>query len=240
MQNFGCSDWACVEANFKEGGRYSSMWGWLDILRVGEDGDTVNVDSYAQMSGQQVHVSGSGQLITKDGHISVVNVTVGGNIVATFDEISDNAFAQFALTYSWQQNHVGLYRAEAFVTRYDVRAGNDCVHHDCVAQTLDGVSATSSSIAAVCAFTGFEPCAVVAGGVSTISGGVGVLWTGYNVYRGQATWTDLGVNVATAGIGYKYGLAGKGTIGVAASVDQLYYDTRIAPGCPNGIWIGPC
>ena len=39
MQHLGCSDWACVEANFQEGGRYSGLWGWLDTLTIGEDGN---------------------------------------------------------------------------------------------------------------------------------------------------------------------------------------------------------
>ncbi|MBI1294010.1 hypothetical protein GC175_03495, partial [bacterium] len=37
MQHFGCSDWACVEANF-DGGAYNGLWGWLHMLQMAEDG----------------------------------------------------------------------------------------------------------------------------------------------------------------------------------------------------------
>jgi RHS repeat-associated protein len=41
MQHFGCTDWACVEAYFQEGGAYAGLWGWLYILQMAQNGDAV-------------------------------------------------------------------------------------------------------------------------------------------------------------------------------------------------------
>jgi hypothetical protein len=41
MINYGCENWACVEAIFQEGGPNAGLWGWLYILQQAQDGDTV-------------------------------------------------------------------------------------------------------------------------------------------------------------------------------------------------------
>jgi hypothetical protein len=41
MTNYGCENWACIEALFQEGGAYAGLWGWLYILQQAQDGDTV-------------------------------------------------------------------------------------------------------------------------------------------------------------------------------------------------------
>jgi len=56
MKHFGCSDWACVEGHFGEGGSHAGMWGWLHILQQARNGDSIlargiSADSYSEMAG---------------------------------------------------------------------------------------------------------------------------------------------------------------------------------------------
>jgi RHS repeat-associated protein len=73
MEAFGVSSWEEVLAFFKKGsGEYlENRWGWLEILRRGEDGDVIFSnpweqvsDSYAQL--YQLHRNDEGQILVGD------------------------------------------------------------------------------------------------------------------------------------------------------------------------------
>jgi hypothetical protein len=173
-------------------------------------------------SGQQVQVNATGQFMLKGGQIMVGNVAVTGNVQGRYAELADSAFAQFAQTYSWENDHVGLYRSGALVGRSDMQAGADCLQHDCVTSTLDAVSTASATVAAVCAFAAQPECAGPAGVVSAVSSGLGMGWTAYQATKGNATEADLAMSTATLTIGVAR--RANPYVAVGASVVQYGWD----------------
>ncbi len=67
FEHFNCSDWACVESHFNEGGSYTGLWGWLATLMAAEDGDSVTAWSATESLNQEVQ----GRFVTRNGKIMV-------------------------------------------------------------------------------------------------------------------------------------------------------------------------
>jgi hypothetical protein len=117
MTHFGCETWQCVEANFREGGAYAGLWGWLDVLKGAEDGDYIRTVALYDRYGAEV----TGQFATVDGKIIVnyptvqVGEIVGGTIRAPASKyagsFSDLDFARTVLIGGGDPSHQGYYLA---------------------------------------------------------------------------------------------------------------------------------
>jgi hypothetical protein len=223
MDNFGCDDWSCVESHFQKGGSHQGLWGWLDILRFAEDGDSVSVDTYATLgSGQQVNVNGAGQFTVRNGKITVTNVSFSGNLQISYAELSDRDFAAFAMAYGGENQHSSMYRSSTYATPYN-HASTDCVHNDCVTQGLDGISTSASAVAVGCGLAGIAPCTVVAGGISTGASLIGTARTAYQALNAQATEIDVAVAATTFAL--SIGRKNNPLVGLGGSLFQWAWDT---------------
>lgn len=85
----------------------------------------------------------------------------------------------------------------------------------CIVGALDGISTISAGVATVCA-----PCAIPAGGVSLLAGGIGAGITFHNVLYSGAPERDLIVTTVTLTIGAK----SIPSVGLLASAFQWWYD----------------
>ena len=95
MLNYGCENWACVEAIFQQGGPNAGLWGWLYILQQAQDGDTV-VATMINQAGNHSMVGVFGR--DGQGKIFVTGTDyldpTGGMPFSAM--ISENGFATFA------------------------------------------------------------------------------------------------------------------------------------------------
>lgn len=241
--HFGCQDWACVEANFQNGGAYAGLWGWLAVLRNAEDGDAVAAQVFygdnnaATVTGKFVTVQGKIMVDQPSLQIGVVN---NGQIIGAASQYNgmwpELAFALTALIGAGAStgSHTALYTGRQGTNSYDRPLYPDCNHHDCTIQSLDAVSTGASAVAVGCAVTGLAPCVPIAGGISTLSGIIGTGITAIRVTQNQASGVDLTVSIATTIGGAVWGARGKAGVGLAFSVEQWLYDTPTYVPLPGG------
>ncbi|MCE7979970.1 MAG: RHS repeat-associated core domain-containing protein [Caldilinea sp. CFX5] len=226
MQHFGCDTWGCVEANFNEGGSLDGAWGWLNVLQAAQDGDTVASTMLTQLEGQAGSTNTSLLGTIRRGENGRIGVQLTTFVGADYSQsaldgtLDGDAFAQFA-----KAGDVGMYGVKGGVT-YMHNAQAVCyTWMQCSTQTLDAVSTGSSAVAALCLGTGVgAPCAGAAGMVSTATGAAGTVLTGISAYQGEASALDVGVGIVTTITGGAGGTVGKGSVGVASSLFQWWWD----------------
>ena len=135
MKHFNCSDWACVEGHFGEGGSHTGMWGWLYILQEAQNGDSITTESIASgaLGSQHSFLSGT----FSQGADGIINV-LGNNFVGPNTQshafnalMPETAFANFAVnangygTYTLQGTNGSQYADSATVhLRTKLQPGN--------------------------------------------------------------------------------------------------------------------
>ncbi len=111
MKHFGCSDWACVESHFGEGGSHAGMWGWLYTLQQAVDGDSVTATMmFAQGNGSGASTSLTGQFQKASNGKININITDFANLSgrSTLSGVLPEAgMAQFAANGT-----VGMYELQ--------------------------------------------------------------------------------------------------------------------------------
>lgn len=86
MQHFGCSDWACVEGFFQDGGSYAGMWGWLYMLQMAQDGFQVEATTFF----------GGGRSTLTGKFSRSASGSIGVQLSAVNDWQTDAAMSEFA------------------------------------------------------------------------------------------------------------------------------------------------
>jgi hypothetical protein len=206
MQHFGCSDWACVEGFFNDGGSYAGMWGWLYMLQMAEDGWSVQ-STKVTGNGQQYTVWGQFQR-NIEGRINILAKGIRGpGLNHTFDAfLPESDFARYSQGASFGYYQVSGSSGERYVKSVNQQT-LDCRRTDCTGRALNAVSTGSSLVAAGCAYFLVAPCVTVASGVSLTSGIIATVRTAGNAYSlgDDATavdMIDIGISTATTAAGY--------------------------------------
>jgi RHS repeat-associated protein len=189
MQHFGCSDWACVEGFFNDGGSYAGMWGWLYMLQMAEDGWSV----------ESTKVTGNGQYTVwgqfqrnAEGRINILAKGIRGpGLNHTFDALlSESDFAQYPQGASFGYYQVSGSSGERYVKSVNQQTLN-CRRTDCTGRALNAVSTGSSFVAAGCAYFGAVPCVAVATRVGAASGTFATLRAVFKAADTDATAVDV-------------------------------------------------
>ncbi|MEZ4641102.1 MAG: hypothetical protein R2856_40110, partial [Caldilineaceae bacterium] len=171
--HFDCSDWACVESHFKDGGSHAGLWGWLATLIAAEDGDSVTAWSATASLNQKW----LGRFVTRNGNIMVTpsQVYMSSPSWASPVHIGDFTGASDLSELEFAGRGVGV--AGAYTSSrgpaiaYD-QQHVDCRHTDCTGRALNAISTGSAAVAAICAasIVGNAGCTQTALTVSSITG----------------------------------------------------------------------
>ncbi|MCB9139748.1 MAG: RHS repeat-associated core domain-containing protein [Caldilineaceae bacterium] len=202
--HFNCTDWACVEAHFLQGGSHEGRWGWLDILRRAENGDLAEVTAFSANDAE--YARATGRFATINGQIVVEDVTwdiFDGrslNEVVLGDNMPEKGFASLAFAnLNGKTAHRAIYGMNHDYSTPRQQRAVDCDHYDCATRMLNAISTGSAGVAAACAtsLVGNAGCSEIAGAVSLGSSGVSTLRTAWMAYNGDATTADLTVSTMT-------------------------------------------
>ncbi|MCA9368511.1 RHS repeat-associated core domain-containing protein, partial [Candidatus Kaiserbacteria bacterium] len=204
--HFNCTDWACVEAHFLQGGSHEGRWGWLDILRRAENGDLAEVTAFSANDAE--YARATGRFATINGQIVVEDVTwdiFDGrslNEVVLGDNMPEQGFASLAFAnLNGKTAHRAIYGMNHDYSTPRQQRAVDCDHYDCATRMLNAISTGSAGVAAACAtsLVGNAGCSEIAGAVSLGSSGVSTLRTAWMAYNDHATTADLAVSTITTG-----------------------------------------
>jgi len=223
MQHFGCEDWACVESNFQDDGAYAGMWGWLYILQKAVDGDLITAMQHAGSNGWSTW-TGMFQR-SENGRIGIIPFELKTDTeifsYSSSDPVDNRPFALYGATgdmgfYALNSGQIGTTPSEHPV---------DCTTLDCVAVTIDVVSAGGAALQVASPMCGpYAPGCYGAGRtISFAATGASVVWTSYKSLIGETSSLDIGISAGTT-VG---SLSQDPRISLVASLIQLGRDLAI-------------
>ena len=218
QQHFGVESFDELATIFGEGGEHEGLWGWYDILRAANDGDTVtawNPHAMTPISGVFGRDASGSILINMGGQ-----QIVGAAAFANYGGYSKGANAAgWGLEYgAYASNSPGfashMMKPAMSGSQFGADARSGCRVWDCKALYYDTMSLGGS-------FIGDTPTPItVVGGkaLDLAATGAGLAYTREQYLKGNATKADLTVNSVTA-----VGSVIPG-IGEAVGIVQLAWD----------------
>ena len=221
MQHFGCEDWACVESNFQDDGAYAGMWGWLYILQKAVDGDLITAMQHAGSNGWSTW-TGMFQR-SENGRIGIIPFELKTDTeifsYSSSDPVDNRPFALYGATgdmgfYALNSGQIGTTPSEHPV---------DCTTMDCVAVSIDVVSAGGAALQVPSPICGpYAPACTMGGwAISSTATIAGIGWTAYQVQQSNASGNDL---VFTSSLGAIGILSSNPQISLTVSLIQLGRD----------------
>lgn len=245
MQHFGCGDWSCVMSQFGDGGILAGLAGWLNVLQLAQDGNSVSALAYQLLPGGMGALpniyegtflrqgSGSGSIMVQMARVTLADgysAAYAGSVLGSSDQFARLAGAS-TIGGGYALSGRGVSKAYGRGTYVP----NACNTWDCTAIGLTTASlgvSIAQTAAAACAAATAGACSPALVGLTSLDYTLTAAQFAHSTAQyasGEASAFELSLSAAQASLSVTPG------VGVGSDLVWLLYDLA-DPLIPTEQW----